>query len=173
VYYAIGDLRPRVHESAWVSPEAVLIGDVEIHANVIILPGAVLRGDMGPIVVGEGTSVQDNAVIHEQTTIGKNCTIAHHALVHESVLEDNVLVANGAMVFGQAHVGEGALIGAGAVLNGGEVESGALMLGIPARKVETRSNIREVIEKGTRDYGALLPRYRSEFRAIDAPDKLA
>ncbi len=172
MFYAIGDLRPRVHETAFVAPEAVLIGDVEVRANATIWPGAVLRGDMGPIVIGEGTSVQDNAVIHEQTTIGKNCTIAHFALVHESVLEDDVLVANGAMVFGQAHVGAGALIGAGAVMNGGVVEPGALMLGIPARKVDTKSDIRAVIEKGTRDYGALRPRYLAEFRALEGPDRL-
>jgi carbonic anhydrase/acetyltransferase-like protein (isoleucine patch superfamily) len=170
VFYAIGDLRPRVHASAFVAPEAVLIGDVEVHADVTIWPGAVLRGDMGPIVIGEGSSVQDNAVIHEQTTIGKNCTIAHFALVHESVLEDNVLVANGAMVFGGAHVGEGALIGAGAVMNGGDVPAGALMLGIPARQVNTSSDIRAVIDKGTRDYGALRPRYREGFRVIEEPD---
>ena len=172
MFYAIGDLRPRVHPTAFVAPEAVLIGEVEVHANASIWPGAVLRGDMGPIVIGEGTSVQDNAVIHEQTTIGKNCTIAHFALVHESVVEDNVLIANGAMVFGQAHVGEGALIGAGAVMNGGEVPPGALMLGIPARQVNTSSDIRAVIEKGIRDYGTLRPRYMEQFRALEAPDVL-
>jgi carbonic anhydrase/acetyltransferase-like protein (isoleucine patch superfamily) len=172
VYYAIGDLRPRVHESAFVAPEAVLIGDVEVHANATIWPGAVLRGDLGTIVIGEGTSVQDNAVIHERTTIGKNCTIAHFALVHESVIEDNVLIANGAMVFGNAHVGEGALVGAGAVMNGGEVPPGALMLGIPARQVTTSTDIRAVIDKGIHDYGALRPRYREGFRALDGPDPL-
>ncbi len=173
MYYAIGDLRPRVHESAWVSPEAVLIGDVEIHANVLIMPGAVLRGDMGKIVVGEGSNIQDNAIIHEATTIGRNCTVAHFALVHESVLEDNVLVANGAMIFGQVHVGEGALIGAGAVMNGGEVEPGALMLGVPARKVETKTDVREVAAKPARDYSVLLPQYRNELRELAEPDKLA
>ncbi|MFA7297809.1 MAG: gamma carbonic anhydrase family protein [Dehalococcoidia bacterium] len=172
MFYAIGDLRPRVHPTAFVAPEAVLIGDVEVHANASIWPGAVLRGDMGPIVIGEGTSVQDNAVIHERTTIGRDCTIAHFALVHESTIEDRVLIANGAMVFGQAHVGEGALIGAGAVMNGGDVPPGALMLGIPARQVNTGSDIRAVIEKGIVDYGALRPRYLSEFRAIDVPDVL-
>jgi carbonic anhydrase/acetyltransferase-like protein (isoleucine patch superfamily) len=163
VFYALGDKRPRVHESALIAPEAVLIGDVTVHADVTIWPGAVLRGDMGPIVVGEGSSIQDNAIIHESTTIGRRNTIAHHALVHEVVTEDDVLIANGALVFGGVHVGAGALIGAGAVMNGGEVEPGALMLGVPARKIETNTDISEIIAKGTRDYADLLQQYRAGF----------
>src|SRR5207302_8247989 len=141
------------------------------HAHASIWPGAVLRGDQGPIVIGEGTSVQDNAIIHETTTIGRNCTIAHFALVHESVLEDNVLVANGALVFGGVHVGAGALIGAGAVMNGGEVEPGALMLGVPARRVDTKTDISEIIAKGTRDYVTLRDMYLDGgMQVLEEPD---
>lgn len=168
MYYQLGDLKPKVHESAWVAPEAVLIGDVTVHANATIWPGAVLRGDMGPIVIGEGTSVQDNAVIHETTTIGRNCTIAHFALVHESVVEDNCLIANGAMVFGEAHVGAGALVGAGAVINGGTVPPGALMLGIPARQIETKTDIAALIEKYANDYRLLHERYTAAYAPTEA-----
>ncbi len=167
MFYALGDKRPRVHESAFVAPGAVLIGDVTVHANVTIWPGAVLRGDMGPIVIGEGSSVQDNAIIHESTTIGRNNTIAHHALVHQVVTEDDVLIANGALVFGGVHIGAGALIGAGAVMNGGEVEPGALMIGVPARKIETNTDLTEIIAKGTRDYADLLAQYRAGFRETE------
>ncbi len=167
MFYAIGNKVPRVHETAWVSSEATLIGDVTVHARATIWPGAVLRGDTGPIVIGEGTNVQDHAVMHKTTTIGRNCTIAHFALVHEVVTEDDVMIANGALVFGGVHIGKGAMIGAGAVMNGGEVPAGALMLGVPARRVTTPTDIAAIIAKGTSDYTELYEQYRAGFRATE------
>jgi serine acetyltransferase len=75
-------------------------------------------------------------------------------------------------VFGGVHIGEGALIGAGAVMNGGEVPAGALMIGVPARQIETRTDIREIIEKGTRDYAELYAKYTAGFTATE-PDRFS
>lgn len=132
--FSIGDKSPQIHETAFVAPTASVIGEVILEANTSVWFGAVLRGDIGPIRVGEGTNIQDNAVIHEPTTIGKNCVIAHLALVHNAVLGDNVLVGNAAIVFGGSEVGEGAIIGAGAVVTPNtKVPPKTLMLGVPAR----------------------------------------
>ena len=133
-FYAIGDLAPRVHETAFVAPNAVLIGDVVVEANASIWFGAILRGDSGRITIGEGTNVQDGCVLHEETTIGRNCTLAHMVLAHQCVTEDDVLIGNGALVFGGVHIGRGSVIGAGAVVSPNtNVPPGTLMLGVPAR----------------------------------------
>lgn len=162
MFYALGDLRPRVHETAFVAPNAMVIGDVEIHAHASIWFGAVLRGDQGPIVIGEHTSVQDGAVIHKATSIGRNCTIAHLALVHEAVVDDNVLIGNGALVYGGVHIGSGSVVGAGAVVTGGEVVPGSLMLGVPARKVPAAIDLDAMIAKYVADYDGIRPMYQGE-----------
>jgi carbonic anhydrase/acetyltransferase-like protein (isoleucine patch superfamily) len=162
MFYALGDLRPRVHETAFVAPNAMIIGDVEIRANASIWFGAVLRGDQGPIVIGEGTNVQDGAVIHKGTTIGRNCTIAHLALVHETVVEDNVLIGNGALVYGGTHIGSGSIVGAGAVITGGDVAPGSLMLGVPARKAPATVDLDAVIAKGVTDYETFRALYQGQ-----------
>ena len=166
--YAIGDLRPQVHESAFVAPNAVLIGDVIVEANASIWFGVTLRGDGGRIVIGEGSNVQDGAVMHEATTLGRNCTVAHLALAHAVTCEDNVLIANGAVAFGGARIGEGSVIGAGALIAPGtDVPAGSLMLGVPARRVRDATDAdRELILGTARTYSALRARYLKEFRAL-------
>lgn len=134
--FTINGLTPKVHETAFVAPNAVLIGDVEVQANASVWFGCVLRGDAGKIVIGEGTNVQDGSVIHEETIIGKNCVIAHLCLVHRCKVGDNVLIGNGAMVYGPLEIGEGAVVGAGAVLTPGtNVPANMMALGVPAKPV--------------------------------------
>ncbi len=132
--FSINGLTPKIHDTAFVAPNAVIIGDVEIQANASVWFGCVLRGDAGKIVVGEGTNIQDGAVLHEATTIGKNCVVAHLCLVHRCEVGDNVLIGNGALVFGPAEIGEGSVIGAGAVVvPNTKVPANTMMLGIPAK----------------------------------------
>ena len=132
--FSIDGLTPKVHETAFVAPNAVLIGDVEVHANASIWFGCVLRGDAGKIVIGEGTNIQDGSVLHEETIIGKDCVVAHLCLVHRCNVGNNVLIANGALVFGPMDIGDGAVIGAGAVLTPGtNVPANMMALGVPAK----------------------------------------
>ena len=132
--FSIDGLTPSIHETAFIAPTAVLIGDVEVHANVSIWFGCVLRGDSGKLVIGEGTNIQDGSVLHETTTIGKNCVIAHLCLIHGCQVGDNVLFGNGALVFGPAEIGEGAVIGAGAmVVPNTTVPPHTIMFGVPAK----------------------------------------
>ena len=102
---------PRVHPQAWVAESAVLIGDVSLEAGASLWPTAVARGDVCGIVIGEGSNVQDGAVLHgdpgQPVRIGSEVTIGHRAVIHGATLRDGCLVGIGAIVLneiGRAHV---------------------------------------------------------------------
>lgn len=126
---------PQVHPQAWVAPSAVLIGDVRLAAGASLWPTAVARGDVCPIVIGEGSNVQDGAVLHgdpgQPVAIGADVTIGHRAVVHGATLEDGCLIGIGAVVLNGVTVGAGALVAAGAVVTK-DVPAGALVMGAPA-----------------------------------------
>lgn len=120
----------------YCAPNATVVGEVILGDNVNIWYGAVLRGDSGAITVGEGTNIQDNAVLHEETTIGKNCTIGHGAIVHGCTVGDHCVIGMGAIVLTGAVLGENCLVGAGAVVTGKmNAPAGSLLLGSPAKVV--------------------------------------
>jgi carbonic anhydrase/acetyltransferase-like protein (isoleucine patch superfamily) len=169
--YAIGDQVPRIDPSAYVHPDAVVMGDVVIGAESSIWPGAVLRGDDGGIVVGARTSIQDNCVIHttaeHPTRIGSDCVIGHIVHLEGCTIEDFALVGSGSVVLHRAVVRTGALVGANAVvLNDMEVPSGAMALGIPA-KIRPDSVDPEQISRGVESYVARGKRYAAELRRLD------
>jgi carbonic anhydrase/acetyltransferase-like protein (isoleucine patch superfamily) len=166
--YGLNGLHPKVDPTAFIAPTAVLIGDVTVEANASIWFGAVLRGDAGRIVIGEGTNVQDGAVLHEETIVGKNCVLAHLVLLHHALVGDKVLIGNGAMVFGDVTIGEGAVVGAGAVLSGPKhVAPGTVWLGVPARQ---RGVAGERLTAATRSlnefYLRTRVRYLNELKAL-------
>jgi carbonic anhydrase/acetyltransferase-like protein (isoleucine patch superfamily) len=135
---ALGDDRPRIHPDAYIHPLAVLIGEVRVGPGSSVWPGAIVRADNGPIVIGARTSIQDGAVIHTQaekrTRIGDDCVIGHLVHLEGCVLEDLVLIGSGAVVLEGVVCRSGSLVGAGAVVPPGmEVPSGAMALGVPAR----------------------------------------
>jgi carbonic anhydrase/acetyltransferase-like protein (isoleucine patch superfamily) len=135
--YAIDDREPTIDPSAFVHPEAVVIGLVSVGPESTIWPGAVLRGDYGEISVGARTSVQDGTVVHATaelaTRIGSRCVIGHLAHLEGCVIEDDALVGSGSIVLHGAVVCSGALVGAGAVVtNGTRVPPRAMALGVPA-----------------------------------------
>jgi carbonic anhydrase/acetyltransferase-like protein (isoleucine patch superfamily) len=135
--YAIGDREPLIDPTAFVHPDAVVIGSVEIGPESSVWPAAVLRGDSGDIVIGAQTSVQDGTVVHvtatASTRIGSRCVIGHLAHLEGCTVEDDALVGSGAVVLHRAVVRSTALVGAGAVVvNDMEVPSGAMALGVPA-----------------------------------------
>ena len=136
--YALGDQVPDIHPTAYVHPDAVIIGSVTIGAEASIWPGAVLRGDDGEILIGARTSIQDGSVLHttlfQPTTVGDECVIGHIVHLEGCTIEDGALVGNGSVVLHNAVVRSGALVGANAVVpNGMEVPSGAMALGVPAK----------------------------------------
>jgi carbonic anhydrase/acetyltransferase-like protein (isoleucine patch superfamily) len=126
---------PQVHPQAWVAATAVLIGDVQLEAGASLWPTAVARGDVCAIRVGEGSNVQDGAVLHgdpgQPVLIGRDVTIGHRAVVHGATLEDGCLIGIGAIVLNGVTVGSGALVAAGSVVTR-DVPAGALVMGAPA-----------------------------------------
>jgi carbonic anhydrase/acetyltransferase-like protein (isoleucine patch superfamily) len=136
--YALGDRVPQIDPTAFVHPDAVVIGDVRIGPESTIWPTAVLRGDHGSIVVGAQTSVQDGTVVHctasLPTVIGDRCVVGHNAHLEGCTVEDDCLIGSGSVVLHRVVVRRGALVGAGALVpNGTEVPSRAMALGVPAR----------------------------------------
>lgn len=137
-------------EKSYIAPNATVVGDVTLGKNVNIWYGAVLRGDSGAITLGEGTNVQDNAVLHEATAVGKFCTIGHGAIVHGCTLGDGCVVGMGAVILTGAVLGDHCLVGAGAVVTGKTVApAGSLLLGSPAKVV--RPLTPEQIEENRRN----------------------
>ena len=121
----------------YIAKNATVVGDVQFGNDVNIWYGAVLRGDSGCISIGDGSNVQDNAVLHEKVTIGKNCTIGHGAIVHGCTIGDNCIVGMGAIVLDGAVIGENCMIGAGALVTGKmNAPAGSLILGNPAKVVK-------------------------------------
>lgn len=115
---------------------AKVSGDVTLSKGVNIWYNAVLRGDDGAITVGEGTNIQDCAVLHEETHVGAGCTIGHGAVVHGCTVGNNVLIGMGAVVLNGAKIGDDCIVGAGALVTGKmDAPAGSMILGSPAKVV--------------------------------------
>ncbi len=132
--------RPKIHPSVFIAPGAQVIGDVRLDKGVSIWFTAVLRGDIAPIRVGEGTNIQDGCVIHvdygEPCVLKKGIIMGHQATAHACTVEDGVLIGIGARILSGAHVGAYSLIGAGAlVLENARIPERSLVLGIPGKVI--------------------------------------
>jgi carbonic anhydrase/acetyltransferase-like protein (isoleucine patch superfamily) len=152
-------------------PEAVLIGRVTVGAWATIWSGAVLRADDNDIVIGEETSVQDNAVLHVteelSTVVGRGCTIGHLAHLEGCTVEDEALVGSGSIVLHEAVIGVRALVGAGAVVPGGmHVPAGSMALGTPA-KIREGVDTDPLILPGVQTYINRGRTFREQMRRID------
>src|SRR5438067_6923269 len=107
---------PSIGKDCYIAPTAVLIGDVTLGDGVSVWFGAVLRGDVSPIVIGARTNIQDNTVIHGEdgcpTLIGEDVTVGHSAIIHAATVSDRVLVGMGAVLLSRCHIGPDTIIGA-------------------------------------------------------------
>lgn len=139
---------------AYIAPNATVIGDVTLEEGANIWYGVVLRGDKGAIYVGSGTNIQDNCVVHEKTTIGKNCTVGHGAIVHGCTIGNGCLIGMGAIVLNGAKLADHCLVGAGAVVTGKtDAPAGSVLLGNPAKIVkELTPEARIEQEQGAEHY---------------------
>jgi carbonic anhydrase/acetyltransferase-like protein (isoleucine patch superfamily) len=141
--YRFGDSTPRLlGEGHYIAPNAAVIGQVTLRANASVWFSCVLRGDVEDIDIGEGSNIQDGAVIHADpgfaVHVGANVTVGHNAMLHGCTIGDGSLVGIGAVVLNGARIGRGCLVGAGAlVTEGTEIPDGSLVLGSPARLKKT------------------------------------
>ncbi len=133
---------PIIGKDCFLAESATVIGDVEMGDNCSIWFGAVLRGDVHYIKIGNNTNIQDNAVIHatyqkSATNIGDNVTIAHGAIVHGCTLQNNVMIGMNAVILDDAIIESNSIVAAGSVVTKGTiVKSGSVYAGIPAKKVK-------------------------------------
>lgn len=169
--YALGDQIPDIHPTAFVHPDATIIGSVTVGEGSSIWPGAVLRGDDGYISIGRHTSIQDGSVLHTTpmfpTIVGDECIVGHIVHLEGCTIEDRAQVSNGAIVLHQVIVRTGSIVAANAVvLNGLEVPAGALAVGAPAVIKEGRAKM-DVVAMGVQSYVHKTTRYRAELRRID------
>lgn len=166
---------PRVDPDAYIAPTAVLIGDVVVEAGASVWFGAVLRADYDQIVIGRGSCVQDNVVMHtntgEPTVIGPNVTVGHLSLLEGCVVEEGAVVGMGSIVLNRARVGRRAMLAAGTVVKEGmEIPPEVLAAGVPAEvKKPLAGSSAEWIEMAAREYQSLRLRYLKHARVV-SPD---
>ncbi len=127
---------PKIAQSAFVAENATIIGDVTIGENCSIWYGVVIRGDDGPVVIGDNTNVQDNSVVHtdEGLVIGKGVTVGHNAIVHCKSIGDNVMIGMGSIALSGSEIGDNSILGAGALLTQNKViPANSVAMGSPAK----------------------------------------
>ena len=168
--YALDDDEPQIHETAYVAPDAVVIGRVTIGAEASVWPGAVLRGDHGYITVGARTSVQDGTIVHctanHPTIIGDDCVVGHNAHLEGCVVEDGCLIGSGSVTLNRVVIGKGSIVAAGAVVSEGfEVPPGSLVAGVPA-KVKRSGVDTAWTESAVQTYIATAKHHRAGLRRI-------
>jgi len=134
------DKKPILNVDVYISETSVIIGDVILKRNTNIWFGAVLRGDVGRIIIGEDTNIQENTIIHvdenEQVEVGNGCTIGHGAIIHGCTIGNNTLVGMGSIILNGAKIGNNTIIGAGSlVTQNKKFEDGVLIIGNPAKVV--------------------------------------
>ncbi|MEX5302469.1 gamma carbonic anhydrase family protein [Kocuria sabuli] len=157
---------PRIAPSAFVAPTATVVGDVELGPESGVFYGATVRGDRSPVLLGAGSNLQDNVVVHSDPghpcTIGAGVSVGHGAVVHGCTVEDEVLVGMNATVLNGAVIGTGSLVAAGAVvLEGTVVPPRSLVAGVPARvRRELTGPEQEKVRANARTYVQLSAEHR-------------
>jgi carbonic anhydrase/acetyltransferase-like protein (isoleucine patch superfamily) len=169
--YAIGDRLPTIDPSAFVHPDAVIIGDVTIGAQSSIWPGAVLRGDHGAIVVGSQTSIQDGSIIHctaqWDTIIGDRCVVGHRVHLEGCQVHADSLIGSGSVVLQGATVGSGSLVAAQALVPPGtQIPASCVARGVPAKIIDTPPD-RALIDHAVSTYVHNCEWYTQDLRRLD------
>ena len=164
--WRLDDLVPEVDPTAWVAPDANVVGLVRLAAGSSVWFGATLRGDGEPIEIGEGSNLQEQVVCHADPgfpcRVGANVTVGHKAMLHGCTVEDGALIGMGATVLNGAVIGAGSLVGAGALVTEGKVIApGSLVMGAPGRVVRALdAAAREGLVRSARHYQANAARFR-------------
>ena len=133
----LGEKKPRIGQNVFIAPTAVIVGDVEIQDGASIWYGAVLRGDMAPIFIGEDSNIQDNCTVHtdygKPAYVGRHVTVGHNVVVHGCHIEDYCLIGMGSLLLNGCQVLKGSMVAAGSLLKEGQIVGPfQLVAGAPA-----------------------------------------
>lgn len=165
------NLKPRIHESVWLAPNAVITGDTEIGPDSSVWFGTVVRGDVNWIRIGAKVNLQDGVICHvtiarAPLTIEDMVSVGHAAVVHGCTLRRGCLVGIGARVLDHAVVGEQSLVAAGSVvLEETVILPGELWAGVPAKK---KRNLSPDEQQGLLDTAERYVQYRLHYQGLEA-----
>jgi carbonic anhydrase/acetyltransferase-like protein (isoleucine patch superfamily) len=131
-----------IHPSAFIAPGAIILGDVTLGQDSSVWYGAVLRGDMAPIVIGAQTNLQDGTIVHVDEgapcTVGRRVGVGHRVILHGCTVEDDCLIGMGSILLNGVRIGAGSVVAAGAVVpEGMQVPTRSLVMGVPGRIVRS------------------------------------
>lgn len=161
-------IRPEIHESAFIAPNATVIGDVELGENASVWFGTVLRGDIAPIRIGNNSNIQDLSILHETPgiplVIEDNVTIGHKVTLHSCTIRKKALIGMDSTILDGAVIGENAFIGAGSLVTPGtEIPPNTMAFGRPAKVVRNLTDDDfEEMKRINETYVNHIPHYKSE-----------
>ena len=170
--YELDGHNPVIADTAWVAPDANVIGKVILGEDSSVWFGCTLRGDNEMITVGDGTNVQEACVFHTDMgfplTLGENVTVGHKAMLHGCTVGDGSLIGMGATVLNGAVIGKGCLIGAGALVTEGKViPDGSLVMGAPGKVMrELDEAAKQKLIASALHYQDNARRFRSSLKKI-------
>lgn len=170
--YEFEGRRPKIGRNVYVHPSADVIGLVTLGDDCYVAPGARLRGDYGEIVIGRGTSIEENCVVHarpdQATRIGDYVTVGHGSIIHTATIHDYAVVGMGSIISDWAVVGEWAAIGEGAVVTQStEIPPGKVAVGVPAKVVgDIKQEWKELWGSYKHVYVDLARRYPDGLRLV-------
>ena len=163
--YSFNDRKPQVGKETYVSETALLVGDVKIGDNCYIGHGTILRGDYGTIEIGNGTAIEEGAIIHappkETCWIGEKVTVGHGAIIHSKSIGDLAVIGMGAIISLWSEIGERSIVAEGSVVKMKQTfPAGVVVAGNPARKIrEVSHNDEDMWDWGKRLYVNLAKKY--------------
>ncbi len=164
--YAYKSHTPKIAKTAFIHPDAVIIGDVTIGEHANIWPGVVIRGDLQPIIIGDYTNIQDNATVHtmynEPTIVGSYVTVGHNAIIHCNKVGDNTLIGMGTILLGYAEIGSNSVIGAGSlVTEHKKLPNNSMCFGSPVKVIRgLREDEVEALHKSAEHYALIAENYK-------------
>jgi phenylacetic acid degradation protein len=155
--YEFDGKRPRVPDDSFVHPHAVLTGDIEVGHECLIAPGVSIRADFGPVVIGNRSNVQDNAVIHvfpdSRVVIGEDVTVAHGVILHDVHIKSRCVIGMGAILLFNVVCEEDVFVSVGSIVpKGMHIPAGKIVEGNPAKITHDVTDDQKLIAKAGIDY---------------------
>ncbi len=159
---------PQVDPTAWIAKSAEVMGDVRIGPHASVFYQTVLRGDLEKIIIGEGTNIQDGAIIHMEVDlpviIGHHVTVGHGAMIHACTIEDECLIGMRSIILDGAVIGRRSIVAAGALVPPGmKVPPGSMAMGLPARVIGLDPQRQRAIRQGAEHYMIVSADHRRRY----------